>query len=90
MTEKTKDNHVKIRAKSPGLYPILIVEMPSGELRVAYYETGYDLERTKPAGEDWLRDNAIGRHGFVAVDPPAEVTAPSLGDYARREVIEET
>ena len=80
---------VKVRANSPGRYPILIVELPSGELRATYFETDYDLERGKAVGEDWLRDNAIGRHSFVAVDPPAEVPAPSLGDYARREIIEE-
>ncbi len=88
MTEKAKDSHVKIRAKSPGLYPILIVEMPSGELRVAYYETGYDLERTKPAGEDWLRDNAIGRHSFIPVEPPEEVSAASIADYVQREALD--
>lgn len=81
---------VKVRANSPGRYPILIVELPSGELRATYFETNYDLERGKAVGEDWLQDNAIGRHSFVAVDPPAEVSAPSLGDYARREVIEKT
>ncbi len=87
MTDKTNENHVKIRAKSPGNYPILVVELPSGGLRIAYYETGYDLERTKPAGEDWLRENAIGRHSFIAVEPPEEVPADSIEDYVRREVL---
>ena len=81
---------VKVRANSPGGYPILIVELPSGELRATYFETDYDLERGKTVEEDWLRENAIGRHSFIAIEPPAEVTAPSLGDYARREIIEKT
>lgn len=89
MAEKAKENHVKIRAKSPGVYPILIVELPSGELRVAYYETGYDLKRTKPAEEGWLRENAIGRHRFVAVEPPEEVPADAMSDYAQREASNE-
>ena len=80
---------VKVRANSPGRYPILVVELPSGELRATYLETDYDLERGKTVEEDWLRENAIGRHSFVAVEPPAEVPAPSLGDYARREIIGE-
>lgn len=83
------DTTVKVRANSPGKYPILIVELPSGELRATYFETDYDLERGKTVEEDWLRDNAIGRHSFVRVEPPAEVDVPSLGDYARREVIGE-
>ncbi len=87
MTDKKKENHVKIRAKSPGRYPILVVELPSGELRVAYYETGYDLELAKPAEEDWLRENAIGRHSFEAVEPPEEVPAEAIEDYVRREVL---
>lgn len=86
MTDKIGENHVKIRAKSPGNYPILLVELPSGELRVTYYETGYDLERTKPASEDWLQENAIGRHSFTAVEPPEEVQDDAIEDYVRREV----
>lgn len=81
---------MKVRANSPGKYPILIVELPSGELLATYFETDYDLERGKTVEEEWLRENAIGRHSFVAVDPPAEVQAPSLGDYARREITGET
>lgn len=87
MTDKMQESHVKIRAKSPGRYPILVVELPSGELRVAYYETGYDLGRTKPAREDWLQENAIGRHSFTAVEPPEEMPADALEDYVRREVL---
>ena len=88
MNEKGK-NIVKVRANSPGKYPVLIVELPDGGLRTAYFETGYDLDRAKTVGEDWLRDNAIGRHSFVAVDPPAEVPAASLEGYVRRELLGE-
>lgn len=80
---------VKVRANSPGRFPILVVELPDGGLRTAYYETGYDLERTKPVTEDWLLENAIGRHSFVEADPPEEIPASSLGDYVRRELLEE-
>lgn len=80
---------MKVRAKSPGRYPILVLELPSGELRVAYYETGYDLERTKPTREDWLRENAIGRHSFEAVEPPEELSAGALSDYVRRTLPDE-
>jgi hypothetical protein len=79
---------VKIRANSPGRYPILVVELPGGELRTVYFETGYDLQRAKRVEEDWLRENAIGRHSFVEVDPPREVQASDLGDYVRRELLE--
>lgn len=77
---------VKIRANSPGKYPILIVELANGALAAAYYETGYDLDRIKPVEEEWVRENAIGRHSFVEVDPPAELSASALGDYAREEI----
>ncbi len=78
---------VKVRANSPGRYPILVVELPGGELRTLYFETGYDLERAKRVEEDWLRENAIGRHSFVEVVPPREVQASGLGDYVRRELL---
>ena len=78
---------VRIRANSPGEYPILVVELPSGELRTVYFETGYDLARAKTVEESWLQENAIGRHSFVAVDPPVEMPAGSLGDYVRREIL---
>ena len=78
---------VKIRANSPGEYPILVVELPSGGLRAVYFETGYDLGRAKTVEEDWLLENAIGRHSFVEVDPPVEMPAGSLGDYVRRELL---
>jgi hypothetical protein len=78
---------VKIRANSPGRYPILIVELPNGELRAVYFETGYDLGRAKGVEEGWLRENAIGRHSFVEVDPPREVPAAGLGVYVGRELL---
>jgi hypothetical protein len=80
---------VKIRAHSPGRYPILVVELGSGGLRTVYFETGYDLERAKRVEERWLRENAVGRHSFLEVDPPEEVPAPALRDYVRRELLEE-
>jgi hypothetical protein len=85
----SSETTVKVRANSTGEYPILVVELSSGELRAAYFETDYDLERGKTVGEDWLRDNAVGRHSFVRVDPPEEIPVASLGDYARREIIGE-
>jgi hypothetical protein len=78
---------VRIRANSPGEYPILVVELPSGALRVVYFETGYDLGRAKTVEEDWLLENAIGRHSFIEVDPPVETPARSLGEYVRREIL---
>ena len=78
---------VRVRAYSPGKYPILVVELPGGELRTVYFETGYDLGDAKEVGEDWLRDNAIGRHSFVEANPPPEVPASSLEDYVRRELL---
>lgn len=87
--DRTPEDTVKIRANSPGKYPILVVELPEGGLRTAYFETDYDLDRGKTVGEGWLRDNAIGRHSFVAVDPPVEVPAPSLEGYVRRELLGE-
>jgi hypothetical protein len=86
---ETHENTVKVRANSPGKYPILVVELSDGGLRTAYFETGYDLDRAKTVGEDWLRDNAIGRHSFVDVDPPAEVSATALEGYVRRELLGE-
>jgi hypothetical protein len=79
---------VKVRAYSPGRYPILVVELTSG-LRTAYFETGYDLGSAKDVDEDWLRENAIGRHSFVDVSPPREISASSLMDYVSRELLEE-
>ncbi|QYJ16222.1 hypothetical protein Rxycam_02054 [Rubrobacter xylanophilus DSM 9941] len=78
---------VKIRAYSPGRYPILILELPSGDLRAAYYETGYDLGRSKPVEEGWVYENAIGRHSFVEVKPPRELSAGELYGFVGREII---
>jgi hypothetical protein len=78
---------VRIRANSPGEFPILVVELPSGGLRTVYFETGYDLERAKTVKENWLQENALGRHSFIEVDPPVETPAGSLGDYVRRELL---
>jgi hypothetical protein len=78
---------VRIRANSPGEYPILVVELPSGGLRTVYFETGYDLGRAKTVEEDWLLENAVGRHSFIEVDPPVDSPAGSLGDYVRRKLL---
>ena len=75
---------VRIRANSPGEFPILVVELPSGGLRAVYFETGYDMGRAKTVDENWLSENALGRHSFVEVDPPVEIPAMSLGEYVRR------
>ena len=83
------ENEAKILAYAPGRYPILVVELSPGELRTLYYETGYDPERTKPVTEEWLRENAIGRHSFVEVDPPREVPISTLRDYVSRELLGE-
>ena len=88
MAAEAYANEVKILAYSPGRYPILVVELFPGELRTFYYETGYDPERTKSVTGDWLRENALGRHGFVGVDPPREVSLSTLRDYVRREILE--
>jgi hypothetical protein len=79
-----EQENVKIRAHSPGEFPILVVELPSGGLRAVYFETGYDLRRAKAVDEDWLSENAVGRHSFIEVDPPVEIPAMSLGEYVRR------
>lgn len=89
MNPGTPPENVKVRANSPGKYPILIVERASGDLLATYFETGYDLDRAKPVKEDWVRENAIGRHSFITVDPPREMPASSLGNYARRELLGE-
>ena len=86
---ETRDNAAKILAYSPGRYPILVVESPPGELRTFYYETGYDPECTKPVSENWLRENALGRHGFVELSPPREVEISALRDYVSRKLLEE-
>jgi hypothetical protein len=87
---ETRDSEAKILAHSPGLYPILVVELSPGELRTFYYETGYDPQRSKPVSEDWLRENALGRHSFVEVRPPREVHISALGDHIRKELLRES
>ncbi len=64
-----------------------MIELPGGELRTVYFETGYDLGSAKEVGEGWLRDNAIGRHSFVEADPPLAIAASSLKDYVSRELL---
>jgi hypothetical protein len=81
---------VKVRAYSPGRYPILVVELAGGELRTVYFETAYDLGNAKKVEESWLRGNAIGRHSFVELNPPREIQASSLKDYVSRELLEES
>ena len=81
---------MKIRAYSPGRYPILVVELAGDGLRTVYYETGYDLGSAKEVGEDWLIENAIGRHSFVEVSPPREMPAGSLENYVNRELLAES
>lgn len=75
-----------VRAYSPDAYPILVLERDSGELCVVYHETGYDPDRSKPVSEEWLRDNALGRHSFREVDPPRSLESGALRDYARDEL----
>jgi hypothetical protein len=87
MESDQAQQRVRIRANSPGEYPILVVELPSGGLRAVYFETGYDLGRAKTVEEDWLLENAVGRHSFVEVDPPVETPARALRDYVRRELL---
>lgn len=87
MTDAATDPNLKLKAYSPGEFPILAVQTPEGELRLLYYETGYDLENSKPAEEGWLRDNAVGRHSFIEVDPPKELDASSLKEYVERGVL---
>jgi len=89
MSPEASEEKAKILAYSPGRYPILVVELPvGGEPRTLYYETGYDPERTKPVTEEWLFENAIGRHDFVGLDPPREVPLSDLEGYVRRELLE--
>jgi hypothetical protein len=84
------ENKVKVRAYSPGRYPILVVELADGGLRTVYFETGYDLRSAKNVEENWLQENAIGRHSFVELNPPLEIPASSLKDYVGRELLEES
>ena len=83
------EGKVKVRAYSPGRYPILVIELANGGLRTVYFETGYDLGSAKKVEEDWLRQNAIGRHSFVEANPPREMPASSLKGYVDREIHEQ-
>lgn len=84
--EESYQETVAVRAYSPDTHPILVLERDSGELCVAYYETGYDLGRTKRVGEEWLQDNAIGRHSFVEVSPPRRLETGEIGSYVGSEL----
>lgn len=87
-SQNTQSSHqtVVVRAYSLDAHPILVLELDSGMLRVVYHETGYDLELSKSVGEEWLRDNAIGRHSFVEVSPPRRMPADDLGNYVASEL----
>ncbi len=87
MEAETGTPSVKVLAYSPGRYPILIAQFAPGDLRTLYFETGYDPDRAKSVTEEWMRDNAIGRHSFVEVVPPREVPTPALKDYVREELL---
>lgn len=82
----TTEQAVKVRAYSPGRFPILVVEPPDGGLLTVYSETGYSLQRSKSVGRDWLRENAIGRHGFIGIEPPREMPAGDLEGFVDREI----
>lgn len=88
MTDAAANTKLKLRAHSPGEFPILAVETAEGELRLLYYETGYDLDQFKPASEDWLRDNAVGRHSFVKLDPARDITPEELKNVAQRGTVD--
>ncbi|WP_119065485.1 hypothetical protein [Rubrobacter indicoceani] len=79
------DGIVKVLARSPGRFPVLIVEA-SGRLLATHHETSYDLGAGKPVERSWIRDNAIGRHSFIEVDPPEEVSSRDLLSYAAGEL----
>jgi hypothetical protein len=79
-----RSEKVLVRAYSPGRFPILVVQFPSGELRTLYFESGYDPGYSKHVGEQWLVENAIGRHSFVGLNPPDEVSLTELREYAER------
>lgn len=82
--ENNSTETVIVRAYSPDERPILVLERGAGRLCTAYYETDYDLGSTKPVSEDWLRDNAIGRHSFEEVNPPLSLKANELRSYVDR------
>lgn len=75
-------NTVKVHAHSPGKHTILIVETSDGKFLATHRETGYDLEKGKPVEHSWIKENAIGRHSFVGVEPPKEVEVSELRSFA--------
>lgn len=83
MSEKHLNGAVKVIARSPGEYPILIVETTSGKLFATHFETDYDLGAGKPVEADWVKENAVGRHSFIEVSPPEELSPEELPQYAR-------
>lgn len=89
MSDAAAEGTARVRAYSPGRYPILVVELADGGLRTIYFETGYNLESAKEVEEGWLRENALGRHSFVEINPPREIAASSLSDYVSRELLKE-
>ena len=84
------EGKVKVRAYSPGRHPILVIELADGGLRTVYFETGYDIRSAKKVEENWLWENAIGRHSFVESNPPLEISASSLKDYVSRELLRDS
>lgn len=79
----SSEGMVRVLARSPGRYPILIIETERGSSCAVYFETGYALDLSKPVSGEWVRDNAIGRHSFIEVNPPREMPASALRDYVR-------
>ncbi|AHY45305.1 Hypothetical Protein RradSPS_0022 [Rubrobacter radiotolerans] len=80
---ETREN-VKVIARSPGRFPVLIVETPAGELLATHFETRYDLDLGKSVEAGWVRENAIGRHSFIEVEPPESLAPEELFEYASR------
>jgi hypothetical protein len=81
------DATARVLAHSPGRHPILVAELNPGGLRVLYHETGYDVEKTKPVTHEWLRENAIGRHSFIPLEPPREMPASALSGFVEQELL---
>ena len=76
--------HMEVRrqTKASGSWPIPPGSTPSwwSSCRRANYARPTSRPATtsrapSPSREDWLRENAIGRHSFVEVDPPVETTS---------------
>lgn len=84
--EKSATETVIVRAYSPDDHPVLVLERGAGRLCTAYYETDYALGLTKSVSEEWLRDNAIGRHSFEEVNPTVSLKAAEIRAYVDREL----